>query len=456
MADESEDPRSNPLAVRSSRAENLITDQQVALGGKRTTSNPFVRFLTILGPGLITGASDDDPSGIATYSAAGAAFGYSTLWTALLTFPMMAAIQYICAKIAIVNNCGISTILRRNYSKYLLYPVVTALVIANTINAGVDIGAIAEGVHLLLPVQAWMVCVPVASILLVLQIWGSYKLIARVFKWLTIALFAYIGSSIMAHPEWNKVLYCTLVPTIEFNAKFLSMLVAILGTTISPYLFFWQSDQEVEERKSRDSKLKKNPSLGVINTELRYAAIDVNTGMLFSNAVMFFIILSAAATLHVAGKTEIATAAQAAQALVPLAGRWAEILMAIGLIGSGLLAVPILTASSSYALSEALHWKTGLNEKPENAREFYWIIVISTIVGTVINFIGINPIDALVWTAIINGFLAPPLLVVIMLISNNKAIMGDKINNRWINVIGWTTTVVMFAAATGLVWTWGA
>ena len=416
---------------------------------------PVARFLASLGPGLITGASDDDPSGIATYSSAGAAFGYAMLWTSLITFPMMAAIQYICAKIALVSGQGIATVLRRHYSKLLLYPVVIALTIANTINAGVDIGAIAEGVHILCPIPAWLVCIPVSIGLVAIQIWGSYALIARIFKWLTIALFAYIGSAIMAHPDWGKVLYHTFVPTIELNAKFLSMLVAILGTTISPYLFFWQADQEVEEKRAlRRTQLWRRKS--ALDEDLHYAAMDVNVGMLFSNSVMFFIILSTAATLHAAGKTEIATAAEAAQALVPLAGRAAGILMALGLIGSGLLAVPILTASSAYALAEAAHWNTGLNEKPARAREFYAVIAVSTLIGCLINFVGIDPIKALVWTAVINGFLAPPLLVVIMIVSNNPAIMGKHVNSPWMNFLGWATTLVMFAAAVGLVWTWSA
>jgi NRAMP (natural resistance-associated macrophage protein)-like metal ion transporter len=416
--------------------------------------NPVKRFFKILGPGLITGASDDDPSGIGTYAVAGASLGLATLWTALVTFPMMAAIQFICAKVGMVTGQGLARVLQKHYSRAVLYPVVIGLVIANTINAGADIGAVAAGLNLIVPIPIAAMIVPVTLVILALQIWGSYRLIAKTFKWLTLALFAYVGSALFARPDLREVVRGTFVPTLGFDAKFLTSLVAILGTTISPYLFFWQADQEVEEEISmgrRSLRARK----GATDKELKYAEWDVNTGMLFSNVVMYFIILATAATLFKAGKTDIQSATDAAQALHPLAGDWAYFLLAFGLVGAGFLAVPILTGSAAYAVAEALGWKHGLDEKPRRAKLFYGVIAASTLVGMLINFLGINPISALFWTAVINGFLAPPLLVIIMLIANNRKIMGKRVNGVWANILGGVTTVVMFAAAMALVLTWG-
>lgn len=416
--------------------------------------NPFKRFFKMLGPGLVTGASDDDPSGISTYAVAGASLGFATLWTALFTFPLMAAVQLICAKVGMVTGMGLAAVLRRHYSRSLLYVAVLGLVIANTINAGADIGAIAAAINLLIPVPIAAMIVPIALIILALQIWGSYRLIAKTFKWLALALFAYIGSAFFAKPNWAGVLKGTLIPTISFNAQFLSTLVAILGTTISPYLFFWQANQEVEEEISMGRRTLAQRK-GATDAEMKYAAWDVNIGMLFSNVVMYFIILATAATLFKAGKTNIQSATDAAQALRPLAGEGAYFLLAVGLIGAGFLAVPILTGSSAYAVAEAFGGKYGFDKKPQRAKLFYGVIAASTLVGMLINFLGINPISALFWTAVINGFLAPPLLVVIMLIANNRKVMGDRVNGRWVNLLGWATTVIMFAAAIGLILTWG-
>ncbi len=416
--------------------------------------NPIKRFFKILGPGLITGASDDDPSGIGTYAVTGASLGFSGLWTALATFPMMAAVQFICAKIGMVTGRGLARVLRKYYSKALLYPVVIGLVIANTINAGTDIGAIAAAVNLLVPIPITAMLVPIALIILALQIWGSYRLIAKTFKWLTLALFAYVGSAFFARPALGEVLRGTFIPSFSFDSRFLTNLVAILGTTISPYLFFWQANQEVEEEISMGRRTLRARK-GASDQELKYAKWDVYTGMLFSNVVMYFIILATAATLFKAGKTNIQSATDAAQALRPLAGDGAYLLLAIGLIGAGFLAVPILTGSAAYAVAEALGWKYGLDEKPRRAKLFYGVIAASTLVGMLIDFVGINPITALFWTAVLNGFLAPPLLVTIMFIANNKKIMGNRVNGWWANILGWMTTAVMFAAAIALVLTWG-
>lgn len=417
-------------------------------------SNPFIWFLKVLGPGFITGASDDDPSGIGTYAQAGTSLGFATLWTALATFPLMTSVQFICGKVGMVSGMGLAGVLRRYYSRKLLYPVVLGLVVANTINAGTDIGAIAVAINLLAPVPIIAMIVPITLTILALQIWGSYRLISKVFKWLGLALLAYIGSAFYAKPDIGEVLRGTFIPTFSFDRTFLTALVAILGTTISPYLFFWQASQEVEEKIEMGQTTLRERK-GATRKELKYAAWDTIIGMFFSNIVMYFIILATAATLFKAGKTNIESATEAAQALRPLAGDAAYFLLALGLIGAGFLAVPILTGSAAYAVSEAFGWKYGLDKKPERAKQFYAIIGVSTLIGTLINFIGINPIKALFWTAVINGFLAPPLLVIIMLVANNKKVMGNKVNGVWTNALGWITTVVMFAAAIALVLTWG-
>jgi len=416
--------------------------------------NPVRRFFKLLGPGLVTGASDDDPSGIGTYAVAGAAFGFSTLWTALFTLPLMVAVQFICARIGMVSGSGLAAVLRRHYARNLLYLTVFLLVIANTINAGADIGAVAAAINLLVPIPIAAMVLPIALIILALQIWGSYRLIARTFKWLVLALFAYVGSAFFAQPDWWQVAKATFLPRLSFDGPFLATLVAIFGTTISPYLFFWQADQEVEEEISF-GRVTRAQRRGASDAEMKYARWDVQIGMVLSNVVMYFIILATAATLFKQGNVHIESAADAAEALRPLAHGAASLLLAIGLIGSGFLAVPILTGCNAYAVAEALGGRYGFNQKLRQAKLFYGVIIFSTLLGIMINFTGINPIRALVLAAIINGFLAPPLLVAIMLIANNRQIMGDRVNGRWTNILGWTTTLVMFLAALALVLTWG-
>lgn len=402
---------------------------------------------------MITGASDDDPSGIGTYATAGASLGFATLWTALATFPLMAAVQYICARVGLVSGTGLARVLRQHYSRTLLHFVVLSLFLANTINAGVDIGAVAAALNLLVPIPITALIVPVALAIVALQVWGSYRLIARVFKWLTLALLAYIGSAFFAKPHLGEVLRGTFVPAVRLDRGFLVTLVAILGTTISPYLFFWQASQEVEEEVERGRR-RLRQRRGATRAELNDAAWDVYIGMFFSNVVMYFIILATAATVFKAGRTGITTAIDAAQALRPLAGDAAVILFSLGLIGSGFLAVPILTGSAAYAVAEAFGWRSGLDEPPRRAGKFYGVIVVSTLVSLFINFLGINPISALFWTAVINGFLAPPLLLIIMLIANNRSVMGSKVNSVGLNVLGWATAALMGAAAIALVLTW--
>jgi len=412
------------------------------------------RFFKLLGPGLITGASDDDPSGIGTYAVAGASLGFATLWTALFTLPLMIAVLLTCARIGMVSGMGLAAVLRRHYARNLLYLTVIGLVIANTINAGADIGAIAAAINLLIPIPIALLVLPVALAILALQIWGSYRLIARTFKWLTLALFAYVGSAVFARPDWSYVIKATFIPKLSFDANFLAMVVAIFGTTISPYLFFWQADQEVEEEISF-GRVTRAQRRGASDAEIKYARWDVHIGMLLSNLVMYFIILATAATLFKTGHNNIQSATDAAQALKPFAHGAASLLLAVGLIGSGFLAVPVLTGCSAYALTESFGGRYGFNQKLRRAKFFYAIIIVSTLVGVLINFVGINPIRALLLAAIINGFLAPPLLVAIMLVANNRHIMGDRVNGRWSNILGWTTTVIMFVAAVALVLTWG-
>lgn len=415
--------------------------------------NPIKRFLDRLGPGLITGASDDDPSGIGTYSQAGAALGYATLWTAIVTLPLMVVVQHICAKIGMVSGRGLAGVLNHYYSKKLLYPAVVGLVIANTINAGTDIAAIAAAINMFLPIPISAMVIPIALAIVVLQIWGSYRLIVRIFKWLTVSLFAYVIAAFLAKPDWWAVAKATFVPQISFTSEYITTIVAILGTTISPYLFFWEASEEVEEEKS-EGRTTLTERIGATDTEIKNEKIDTVAGMVFCNVVFYFVILAAGATLHVSGNTDIRSATDAAQALRPLAGDFATVLFGIGLVGAGLLAVPVLTGSAAYAVAEAFGWPSGLDEKPRHAKKFYGVIAASTIIGVLIDFAGINPISALFWTAVINGVIAPPLLVLVMLVANNNKVMGDRTNGPFTNILGWFATVVMFAAAIAMFASW--
>ncbi|HET9681953.1 MAG TPA: divalent metal cation transporter [Candidatus Limnocylindrales bacterium] len=420
----------------------------VSLGRER---NPIRRLFRLLGPGFITGASDDDPSGIGTYASAGAAFGYGLLWTAVLTFPLMTVVQYICAKIGLVTGKGLAGILRERAPRWVLYVTVTALFAANTINVGADLGAIAASINLLVPaIPAPPLVVPIALAILVLQVFASYAVIARVFQWLGLALVGYVGAALLARPDVGQVIAGTLVPHLSLDAGFLAALVAILGTTISPYLFFWQASHEVEDEKSV-GRTRLWQRRGATDKELRYAGADVTAGMLFSNVVMYFVILATGATLHAAGTTTIGSATDAARALQPLAGDLASALLAIGLIGGGVLAVPVLSGSAAYALAEALGWRSGLDERPGRAREFYLVIAIATIIGAAIPLMGINAIQALVVTAVINGLVAPPVLALIMAISDDRRVMGDRVNGRATRLIGWLTVAILGLAAIALI-----
>ena len=416
----------------------------------RTEKNPLKWFFGVLGPGLITGASDDDPSGIGTYAQAGARYGYATLWTTLAMLPMMVAAQFMCAKIGLVSGRGLAGVLRQHYPRAVLYPAVISMAVANTLNAGADIGAIAAAINLLVPIPPLWFVLPVSAGILAVQVFGTYRLIERVFKWLALALLAYIASAIFSHPDMLKVIQGTLIPTIRLDPGFIAILVALLGTTISPYLFFWQASQEVEEEISMGRRQLRQRQ-GATKLELSYALLDTVAGMTFSEVVAYFIILASGATLFVAGKTEIASATDAAQALRPIAGDAAALLLAVGLIGAGVLAVPILTGSAAYGISEAFGWKSGLDRKVSRAPQFYGVIAVATLIGLAINFLGINPISALVLSAVLNGLIAGPLLILVMLISNDPRAMGERTNGRLLNVVGWITTAVMCIAALALI-----
>jgi NRAMP (natural resistance-associated macrophage protein)-like metal ion transporter len=402
-----------------------------------------------LGLGLITGASDDDPSAIGTYAAAGATLGPSFLWTAPVTFPMMFAVVYLCSKLGQVAGKGLFAVIRDHYPRWLLFSALIGVLIGNIIEAGADLGGMAAALNVIVPVPiGWMVAA-ITLVILALQIWGSYTLIRSVFRWLALALLAYIGSAILAKPELLPVIKGTFIPRTHFNKDFLAMLVAVIGTTLSAYLYSWQSNQDVEEDISMGRR-RLTDRMGTTTDELKRSARDVGVGMLFSNVIMYFIILSTATTLFHAEKNDINTAAEAAKALQPLAGNAAGILFAIGVIGVGFLAVPVMTIGAAYDLCQTFGWKYGLHVKPREAKFFYIAITIFTFLAMGLNFFGINSMKALVWSGIVQGFSTPFLMLLVMLITNNRAIMGKWTNTRAMNILGWATTVAIFAAMIGL------
>jgi NRAMP (natural resistance-associated macrophage protein)-like metal ion transporter len=421
-------------------------------------SGPWGRvkiFLAALGPGLVTGASDDDPSGIGTYSQTGAQFGYTQLWTALFTFPLTTAIQETCARIALQTGGGLAAALRKYYPKPVLYFCVTLLFIANTINLGADLGAMAASAQLILgiPHLVWLIAITLLSV--VIEIFVDYKRYARVLRYLTLSLIAYCFVPFVSPQNWGQALRDTVIPTIQFDRNYLLNLVAILGTTISPFLFFWQASQEIEEQID-EGRTTVGSRKGVSKVELKWMRTDVVTGMLLSNVVMWFIIATTASTLFQHGIKNIDSAPKAAEALRPIAGNFAYLLFAAGIIGTGLLAVPILAGSAAYAVAETLKWHKGLYLKLRQAPGFYGVIAFSTLLGFAINLTGINPTQALYYTAVLNGIVAPPLLVMIMLIGNNRSIMKSKVNGRVSNTLGWITTIAMSIAAVALLLTLSA
>jgi NRAMP (natural resistance-associated macrophage protein)-like metal ion transporter len=417
------------------------------------TRDRFRSVLGLLGPGIISGAANDDPTAIGTYAKAGAGYGFALLWMMPAAFPMMAATVYLCSKIGMVTGSGIAGVIRRHYSRRLLYPVVIALVIANVLEAGADISAIASALRLVLPIPVVGITVGITVIILMVQAWGSYDLIQRIFRWLALALFSYVAAAFLARPNFAEVLHHTLHPAIQFHAGYLAMMVAIIGTTLSPYLFFWQAGVKIDESIAAGHPRTVHHA-GATNHELQSAALDVSIGMLFSTVISYFIVLGTAATLFKAGHTNIESAAQAAQALRPFAGNAASWLFAAGVIGVGILAVPVLTTGAAYAIAETFQWKGGLHHTPEHAKEFYAVIALATCVALAIGFSGINPINALFWAGLIMGLLAPPLMIVIMLITNNRKLMGDQKNGIGVNILGWGTAVAISGATLGLLWSW--
>ena len=408
------------------------------------------RFFANLGPGLITGAADDDPSGISTYSVAGAAFGYSFLWTALVSFPLMAAVQLMCARLGMVTGRGLGGAIRLRYSRWVLWPACLLLIVANVFNIGADLGGMADAMQMVTGVRAYFWTPFFALLIASLLIWTSYNWIARVFKWLTLVLFAYLITAFLARPDWAGVLQGTFLPHVEWSRPYMAVLVGILGTTISPYLFFWQAAEEVEEDR-KHGKTTLAQRRGSTNLELRAAKEDVITGMFFSNLVMFFIILTTAATLHAHGMRNIETAKQAAEALRPLAGEGAYWLFTLGLIGTGMLGVPVLAGSCAYGIAEAAAWRgASLSKTPRRAPRFYLVIAGAMVVGLALDFAGLNAVKMLFWSAVVNGLLAPPLVVLVVLLTSDKKVMHGRVNSRGAKVLGWTCAVVMSAAAVAL------
>jgi NRAMP (natural resistance-associated macrophage protein)-like metal ion transporter len=416
---------------------------------------PPRHFLRTLGPGLITGASDDDPSGIGTYAQTGAQFGFSILWTMLFSYPLMAAIQEISARIGRVTGRGIAGNMRQHYSRWLTLPIILLLLVANVLNLGADISAMGAALQLLVGGHPAVYAGILAIGSLVLQVLVPYTRYASILKWLTLSLFAYVGTVFMVHVPWPAVVRGTLLPSISLDSEYLTALIAVLGTTISPYLFFWQASAEVEEVKSAPGQkpLKRAPEQAL--AQFARIKLDTYLGMGVSNLIAFFIILTTAATLHASGRTDIATAAQAAEALRPVAGRFAFLLFGLGIIGTGLLAVPVLAGSAAYAVSEAFRWRTGLERKPNEAVGFYGVLSVATICGLGLTFTSLDPIRALFWSAVINGVVAVPIMIVMMLMATSKKVMGNFTLSRWLRALGWIATGVMVLAAVGLFLTWG-
>src|SRR6195256_6185329 len=400
--------------------------------GDKVKGKGFVGFLQLLGPGLITGASDADPSGIGTYSQVGSQFGYGLLWLALFTFPLMSAVQELCARIALQTGVGLGASLRRKFPRWLVGMAIFGLLVANTFNVGADLGAVAAAGALLSrgALQALWLVVPVAFLIIALQVFATYATIFKIFKWLTLALFAYVITAFFAHPPLLEVLKATVIPHIEFSKDFIMALVAVLGTTLSPYLFFWQASSEVDELAAAGATNPQTGRHGLRRAELQAARTDVLIGMAFSNLVMYFFVLTSAAVLHAHGKTGVQTADQAAAALAPFAGPFAFIVFAVGLIGAGLLAIPILTGSASYPIKEFLGLPGSLASKPQQRPTFYLILTLATAAGVVMNFMHLDPIRALFISAVINGVVAPPLLVLIVLLGRDATVMRRYVSGR--------------------------
>jgi NRAMP (natural resistance-associated macrophage protein)-like metal ion transporter len=408
------------------------------------------RFFAELGPGLITGAADDDPSGISTYSVTGAAFGYAQLWTVFFAFPLMAAVQIMCARLGLVSGQGLAGVLRRRYPKWVLLGACALLAIANTVNIGADLGGMAEAMQMITGLPSLMWLPLFAGLIVVLLIWSSYRQMARVLKWLTLVLFAYVAAAFMAHPRWSEVLRASFIPHIEWTASYIATFVAILGTTISPYLFFWQAAQEVEEERAKGRRTV-HARRGATDEELRAARTDVLTGLILAGLVMYFIILTTGATLYETGQRDIETAKQAAEALKPLAGNAAYLLFTVGLVGTGMLGIPALAGSAAYAVTEAMHWRGSLSDRPRVAKKFYGVLAAAVALGLALDYLKVNAVKMLFYAAVVNGVLAPPLIVLVTMLTSDKEVMGSRVNSPLLKWLGWLTAVVMTAATIAMI-----
>jgi Mn2+/Fe2+ NRAMP family transporter len=401
---------------------------------------------------VITGASDDDPSAIGTYASAGAKFGPSVLWMAPAMFPMMFAVVYLSSKLGQVAGRGLFGVIHEHYPRWVLYGALVSVLVGNTFEAAADIGGMAAALNVLVPLPIAWIAVPTTLAILALQLWGSYTLIRNIFRWLSLVLLAYIGAALLSRPDLLDVLKGTLMPHLQFNRDFLAILVAIIGTSLSAYLYTWQSNVEVEE-EIHIGRTRLSERQGATRSELAQSRRDILSGMCFANLVMYFIMLSMG-PLFKAGPTEITSAAEAAQALRPVAGNAAGLLFAIGVVAVGFLAVPIMTTGAAYDLAQTMGWPHGLYKKPAEAKKFYVAITIISLIAMGLNFIGMNPMKALVWAGIVQGFSTPFLMLLIMLMTNNRAIMGDRVNGLGINILGWVTTAAIGAATLGLVVSW--
>jgi Mn2+/Fe2+ NRAMP family transporter len=412
--------------------------------------NPIKWFFSSLGPGVITGAADDDPSGIATYSSAGALLGTGQLWTALITWPLMASVQMMCARIGMVTGRGLAGAFQHKLPKPLITIFAAALLIANTINIGADLSGMADAAQMLFGFNSHFLVVLFGLAIALATVFFRYHSIASILKWLALTLFAYVITAFVVGPDWRAVAHDTFIPTLPKGHAAWAMIVAILGTTISPYLFFWQASQEVEEKKAAGRRMIARR--GVSRHELGVRGMDIGVGTLFSNLVMYFIILTTALTLHKHGITDIETSRQAAEALIPFAGKFAALLFTVGVIGVGFLAIPTLAGSAAYACAETFGWHQGLDAKLKSARGFYGIVICSTIVGIALDFAKISPVKALFYTAVINGLLAPFLLVGVLLIATDRKIMRDQPSSPLSIASVCLTTLLMFGAAIGMFW----
>jgi NRAMP (natural resistance-associated macrophage protein)-like metal ion transporter len=442
----------NDLQRRSTARPRSIASQDAKKRSATPTNQTRLdSFFSCLGPGLITGCADDDPSGISTYSVAGAAFGYGPLWTALLSLPLMASVQLMCGRLGMVTGRGLAAVIRKHYPPWVLWGACLLLITANVVNIAADLGGMAEAAQMVTGVSA-LIWTPALTILIICFLfWTSYRRIARIFKWTTLVLFAYVATAFLAHVDWRAAFIASVNPVLTWSRDSLSMLVGILGTTISPYLFFWQAAQEVEEERAEGRNLAQRQ--GATDDELRRLRIDVITGMSVSNFVMYFIILTTAATLHAHGVTQIATARQAAESLRPLAGPAAYWLFTLGLIGTGMLGVPVLAGSSAYALSEAAAWRGSLEKKPRNARRFYSVLAGAMIGGLLIEFLRLDAVRMMFWAAVLNGALSPPLILLVILLTSDRRVMGARVNPPLLRFLGWCTFAIMSLATIAMLLT---